>query len=196
MWMYLAVLLCAFAVDLIPVIAPPAWTLMVFFLVKFHLNPWVVLVAGVSGSTLGKYIFSLYVPQITDKIIRRHKREELEFMGKKLGQKLWQSWLFVFIYSLTPLSTTALFTAAAIAKVKARRMLPPFFAGKFVTDAVLIFTGRYAVRNLTGLVQGAFSAKGILIIVATLVVTGGFLFVDWRALLEKKRFKFNFRIWK
>ena len=196
MWMYLAVFLCAFAVDLIPVIAPPAWTLMVFFLVKFHLNPWVVLVAGVSGSTLGKYIFSLYVPKITDKIIRRHKREELEFMGKKLGQKLWQSWLFVFIYSLTPLSTTALFTAAAIAKVKAGRMLPPFFAGKFVTDAVLIFTGRYAVRNLTGLVQGAFSAKGILIIVATLVVTGGFLFVDWRALLEKKQFKFNFKIWK
>jgi hypothetical protein len=194
--MYLAVFLSAFAVDLIPVIAPPAWTLMLYFLVKFHLNPWVVLVAGVSGSTLGKYIFSLYVPQITDKIIKRHKREELEFMGKKLGQKLWQSWLFVFIYSLTPLSTAALFAAAAIAKVKAGRMLPPFFAGKFVTDAVLIFTGRYAVRNLTGLVQGAFSAKGILIIVATLVVTGGFLFVDWRALLEKKRFKFNFKIWK
>jgi membrane protein DedA with SNARE-associated domain len=196
MWMYLAVFLGAFAVDLIPVIAPPAWTLMVFFLVKFHLNPWVVLVAGVSGSTLGKYIFSLYVPKITDKIIRRHKREELEFMGKKLGQKLWQSWLFVFVYSLTPLSTTALFTAAAIAKVKARRMLPPFFAGKFVTDAVLIFTGRYAVRNLSGLVDGAFSAKGILTIVATLVVTGGFMFVDWRALLEKKQFKFNFKIWK
>ena len=196
MWIYLTVFLCAFAVDLIPVIAPPAWTLMLYFLVKFHLNPWVVLVAGVSGSTLGKYIFSLYVPQITDKIIRRHKREELEFMGKKLGQKLWQSWLFVFIYSLTPLSTTVLFTAAAIAKVKAGRMLPPFFAGKFVTDAVLIFTGRYAVRNLTGLVQGAFSAKGILIIMATLVLTGGFLFVDWRALLEKKRFKFNFKIWK
>ena len=196
MWMYLAVFLCAFAVDLIPVIAPPAWTLMVFFLVKFHLNPWVVLVAGVSGSTLGKYILSLYVPKITDQLIKRHKREELEFMGKKLGQKLWQSWLFVFIYSLTPLSTTALFAAAAIAKVKARRMLPPFFAGKFVTDAVLIFTGRYAVRNLTGLVQGAFSAKGILIIVATLVVTGGFLFVDWRALLEKKQFNFNFKIWK
>src|ERR1039457_1743625 len=86
MWMYLAVFLCAFAVDLIPVIAPPAWTLMVFFLVKFHLNPWVVLVAGVSGSTLGKYIFSLYVPKITNQLIKRHKREELEFMGKKLDK--------------------------------------------------------------------------------------------------------------
>jgi hypothetical protein len=132
---------------------------MVFFLVKFHLNPWVVVVMGVSGSTLGKYIFSLYVPKIADQLIKRRKREELEFMGKKLNQKLWQSWLFVFIYTLTPLSTTVLFTAAAIAKVKAGRTVPPFFFGKFVSDAVLIFTGRYAVLNLTEIVHGAFSAK-------------------------------------
>jgi membrane protein YqaA with SNARE-associated domain len=196
MWIYLAVFFSALAVDLIPVIAPPAWTLMMFFLVKFHLNPWVVVVMGVSGSTLGKYIFSLYVPKIADQLIKRRKREELEFMGKKLNQKLWQSWLFVFIYTLTPLSTTVLFTAATIAKVKAGRTVPPFFFGKFVSDAVLIFTGRYAVLNLTEIVHGAFSAKGILTIVVALVVTGGFLFVDWRAFLEKKQFKFNFRIWK
>ena len=196
MWMYLAVFLSALAVDLIPVMAPPAWTLMVFFLVKFHLNPWVVLVVGVSGSTLGRYIFSLYVPKIADKLIKRRKREELEFMGKKLSQKLWQSWLFVFIYTLTPLSTSALFTAAALAKVKAGRTVPPFFFGKFVSDAVMILTGRYAFLNLTGIMHGTFSTKGILFIVATLVVTGGFLFVDWRALLETKQFKFNFRIWK
>src|ERR1035437_6541492 len=142
MWMYLAVFLSALAVDLIPVIAPPAWTLMVFFLVKFHLNPWVVLVVGVSGSTLGRYLFSLYVPKIADQLIKQRKRTELEFMGKKLSQKLWQSWLFVFIYTLTPLSTSALFTAAALAKVKAGRTVPPFFFGKFMSDAVMILTGR------------------------------------------------------
>jgi len=196
MWMYLAVFLSALAVDLIPVIAPPAWTLMVFFLVKFHLNPWVVLVVGVSGSTLGRYLFSLYVPQIADQLIKQRKRTELEFMGKKLSQKLWQSWLFVFIYTLTPLSTSALFTAAALAKVKAGRTVPPFFFGKFVSDAVMILTGRYAFLNLTEIGHGTFSAKGILLIVVALGVTGGFLFLDWHAWLEKKQFKFNFRIWK
>jgi len=74
MWIYLAVFLAALAVDLIPVIAPPAWTLMVFFLVKFQLNPWAVLVVGVSGSTLGRYLFSLYVPQIAHLLIKPRKR--------------------------------------------------------------------------------------------------------------------------
>ena len=196
MWIYLAVFFSALTVDLVPVIAPPAWTLMVFFLVKFQLNPWGVLVVGVLGSTLGRYLFSLYVPKIADRLIKQRKREELEFMGKKLSQKLWPSWLFVFIYTLTPLSTSTLFTAAALAKVKAGRTVPPFFFGKMVSDAVMIFTGRYAFQNFTGIVQGTFSAKGIITLVITLVVTAACLFVDWRTLLEKKQLKFNFRIWK
>ena len=192
MW-YLVVFLSSLVVDLIPVFAPPAWMLMVFFLVKFHLNPWAVVVCGVVGSTIGRYIFSLYVPKIADKLIKRHKAEELELMGKKLSQNLWPSWLFVFIYTLTPLSTSALFTAAALAKVKAVRTVPPFFFGKFVSDAMMIFTGRYAVQNL---VHSTFSVKGIVIIVFALAIIGGFLFVDWRMLLQKKKVQFHFNIWK
>ena len=40
---YLFVSLGSLAVDLIPVVAPPAWTVMAFLLVKYHLNPWLVL---------------------------------------------------------------------------------------------------------------------------------------------------------
>ena len=196
MLMYLAIFLSALVVDLIPVIAPPAWTIMVFLLVKFHLNPWFVLIVGVTGSAIGRYIFSLYVPHIADKLIKRRKKDELEFMGKKLTQTFWQSWLFVFIYSLTPLSSSALFTAAAIAKVKALRTIPPFFCGKFLSDALMIVTGNYAAGNLKDVVHGTFSSKGILAIVLGLVVVAVFLFIDWRALLQRKRFTFNLKIWK
>lgn len=192
MW-YLAVFFSGLAVDLIPVFAPPAWVLMVFFLVKFHLQPWSVLVFGVVGSTLGRYIFSLYVPLIADQLIKRQKRLDLEFVGNRLGQTLWKSWLFVFIYTLTPLSTSALFTAAALAKVKALRTVPPFFFGKFISDAVMIFTGNYAVHNL---LASTLSAKGIGVIAICLVSVGGFLFLDWRTLLQQKKVKFDFKIWK
>ena len=52
MWLYGVVFLSALAVDVIPLIAPPAWTVALFLLVKFHLNPWIVLPFCVSGSTL------------------------------------------------------------------------------------------------------------------------------------------------
>ena len=194
--MYGVVLLAALAVDVIPLIAPPAWTVAVFLLIKFHLNPLIVLLLCASGSTLGRYPMSLYIARFAGLFIKRHKKDELEFLGKKLSQSLWQSWLFVFIYSVTPLSTTVLFTAAGVAKVKPSHTVPPFFCGKLLSDAIMIFTGLYAANNLKDLVHGSYSPKAIVTLALGFVVIAGFLFLDWRALLQRKKFTFNFRIWK
>ena len=195
-WMYLVVFASALAVDLIPIFGPPACAVMVLLLIKFNLNPWGVLAAGVPGSALGRFLLSLYIPKISNKFIKRRKNKDLEFVGKKLGQKTWRSWLFVFIYTLTPLSSTALFTAAGVAKIKPGQIVPPFLLGKFISDAVMILTGRYAAGNASGLVHGTFSLKGIVTAVVGLLVIGAFLFIDWRVLLEKRKLKFNFKIWK
>ena len=192
MW-YLVVFLSALAVDLIPVIGPPAWTVMIFLQVKFDLNIWGVLAAGVPGSTLGRYLLSVYIPKVSNKIIKRHKNEELQFLGKKLGQSLWKSWLFIFLYTLTPLSTTALFTAAGIAKIHPIKIIPPFFVGKFCSDALMVLTGHYAASSAR---ENLLSWKTISAAMLGLVVIGGLLFVDWRLLLQKKKFKLNFKIWK
>ncbi|HJW08071.1 MAG TPA: hypothetical protein VJ483_00455, partial [Holophagaceae bacterium] len=98
-----------------------------------------------------------------------------------------------FIYTLTPLSTSALFTAAALARVRALRTVPPFFFGKAVSDAMMIFTGRYAIENLE---RSAFSTHGVVVLVLGVAIIAAFLFVDWRRLLEQKQFRFNIHIWK
>ena len=196
MWLYVVVFLSAVAVDVIPLIAPSAWMVALFLLVRFHLPPWIVLPLCTSGSTLGRYLMSLYIPRFAGLFIKRHKTDELKFLGKKLSQSLWQSWLFVFIYSVMPLSTTALFTTAGVAKVKPSHTLPPYFCGKFLSNAVMIFTGLYAAANYKNLVPGTLSPKGIVMLVLGCVVIAGFLFLDWRALLQRKKFTFNFRIWK
>ena len=194
--MYGVVFLAALAVDIIPLLAPPAWTIAVFLLVRFHLNPLIVLLLCASGSTLGRYLMSLYIPRFANLFIKRRKTDELEFLGKKLSQSLWQSWLFVLIYAVTPLSTTALFMAAGVAKVKPSHTLPPFFCGKFLSDAIMIFTGLYAANNFKNIVNGIYSPKAIVMLALGLVVIAWFLFLDWRTLLQQKKFKFNFKIWK
>jgi membrane protein YqaA with SNARE-associated domain len=168
----------------------------IFLLVKFHLHPWIVVPLCASGSTLGRYLMSLYIPRFTGLFIKRHKTDELAFLGKKLLESLWQSWLFVFIYSVTPLSTTALFAAAGVGKVKPSHTLPPYFCGKFLSNAVMIFAGLYAAANFKGLMHGTYSPKAIVTLVLGCAVIAGFLFLDWRALLQRKKFTFNFRIWK
>jgi uncharacterized membrane protein YdjX (TVP38/TMEM64 family) len=193
---YLWVFLASLAVDLIPIIGPPAWTVMVLLLVKFDLNPWLVLAVGVPASVIGRYVLSLYTPWLMKKIIRKRKSDEFEFVGRKLRQKLWQAWTFVLIYSVSPLPTTPLFSAGGLAKVRPIQILPPFFVGKFISDAVMLFTGRSAFTSLSELFQGTFSVKGITVAVVSLLVICGFLFLDWRQLIERRKVRLNFSIWK
>jgi membrane protein YqaA with SNARE-associated domain len=196
MWPYLAMFLAALLMDLIPVVGLPVWTVMVFMLVKFDLNPWLVLIVGVPGSMLGRYGLSLYIPRLFGRVIKQAKTDEMKYVGRKLDGSLWRSWPFVLLYSLTPLSTTALFSAAGLARIKPFQILPPFFVGKFVSDAVMLFTGRYALHHSVDLVYGTSSWQGAAIIAAGLIVIAAFLFLDWRMLLERKTLRLNFNIWK
>jgi membrane protein YqaA with SNARE-associated domain len=196
MWPYLLVFLATLAVDTIPIFAPPAWIVLVILLVKFHLNPWLVVLIGVTGSTLGRYILTRYIPKISSSLVNRREDANLRYIGSKLGKAKWSSAFFVFFYTLTPLSTTALFTAVAAARVGPWHILPPFFLGRLITDGVLVFSGKYASANLSELLHGEASWKTVLTLAAGLVVIGGFLFIDWRCLLEKRKIHFNFKILK
>ena len=195
MW-YVAVFVASFVIDVIPFFSPPAWTAMLLLMSKFDLNPWLVLAAGVPGSTLGRYVLALYIPRFSSHVMKRHKAEELHFVGKRLGQKTWSCGLFVLIYSLLPLSTTALFLAAGIARVSTLKILPPFFVGKFVSDALVLFGGHYAITNAADILHGALSLKSISLMVLGLLLVAAILFIDWRTVLQKKKLRFNFKIWK
>jgi hypothetical protein len=196
MWIYFLVFLAALAVDTIPIFAPPAWIVLVILLVKFHLNPWAVVVIGVTGSTLGRYILTRYIPKVSSSLINRRESENLRYIGSKLCRVKWSAAIFTFFYTLTPLSTTALFTAVAAARINPWHILPPFFLGRLITDGMLVFSSKYATANLSGLLHGQASWKTVLTLTAGLIVIGAFLFVDWRCLLEKRKMRFNFKILK
>ena len=170
MWPYLLVFFGALAVDTIPIFAPPAWMLLVVFVVTFHLNPWLVIVIGVMGSTVGRYILTLYVPKVSSKFINRRESENLRYIGEKLRHAGWAAASFVFFYTLTPLSTTALFTAAAAARINPWHILPPFFCGRLITDGVMVYSGKYATANIAGLLHGQLSWKTLLTVLAGLLV--------------------------
>ena len=197
MWPYLLVFAAALAVDTIPVFAPPAWILLVVLLVKFHLNPWVTVLIGVSGSTIGRYILTRYIPKISSRLVNRQENANLGYIGRRIGKAKWSSSVFVFLYTLTPLSTTALFTAAAMAGIRRPwHIFAPFFLGRLITDGVLVFSGKYASANLSDLLHGEANWKTIVTLGAGLIVIAIFLFIDWRQLLEHKKLRFRFKILK
>lgn len=196
MWIYILVFIAACIVDLVPFIGPPAWTVMVFFQMRYNLNIWLVLSAGVIGSTLGRYLLSLYVPWLSDKFIKVKKNDDLKFIGQQLKTKSWQVQFFVLVYTLTPLPSTPLFTAAGMARIKPMQILPAFFVGKFVSDMVMVMAGDYVAQNAASLIHGFLNWRTILTILPGVLIIALPLFIDWRMLIQEKKFRLNFRIWK
>ena len=197
MWFhYLLVFLGAFIFDVVPFPFPPAFTIMVTLQILFDLNIWLVIIIGVAGSILGRYILTLYIPHLAGRIFKRAKTEDIEFLGTEMKERGWRSHVFILAYSLMPLPTTPLFLAAGIAKVKPINIIPAFFIGKFISDTIAVFLGKYATENSKAIFENVLTWKSTLSLAVGLIMIGALLFIDWRTLIQKNKFEFDFRIWK
>ena len=193
---YFLVFIASLIVDIVPFFGPPAWVVMVFFQVKYHLNIWLVISWGVAGSALGRYILSLYMPIFFRRLINDQKKEDIDFIGSKLSANSWKVQLFVFLYTLVPLPSTPLFTAAGMAKIKVTHFIPAFILGKFISDMVMVLSGDYAARNAISIMDGILSWQSIVGLISGVLLIIIFLSIDWRNLFQNKRLKLNFHIWK
>jgi membrane protein DedA with SNARE-associated domain len=195
-WQYLLVFGGSFLFDVVPIPFPPAFTIMVFLQIMFGLNIWLVIIIGVAGSILGRYILTLYIPFLAGKIFKRSKNEDVEFLGKKMKEKGWRSQLVIIGYSLLPLPTTPLFLAGGMAKIKPLYIIPAFFIGKFISDAVTVHLGKYASEHAKSILEGALSWQSITSLGVGLLLVCALLFIDWRSLIQKSKFQLKFKIWK
>jgi len=193
---YIIVFLASLLVDIVPFIGPPAWVVMVFFQIKFGLNIWWVLIAGVTGSATGRYLYSSYINRLSNHFMTPEKNVDLQFIGSRLASNGWGVQFFVLLYTLMPLPSTPLFTAAGIARVRTLLLIPSFFVGKFCSDALMVFTSNRIAHDFATIAHGFFSAKVIIGALLGIIIICLFLFTNWQKLLLEKKFTISFRVWK
>lgn len=194
-WQYLLVLLCTFLVDVAP-LPLPAFTVMILLQITFGLSIWPVIIIGVIGSVLGRYVLTLYVPHLSSRIFKQDKNDDVKYLGQKLSDKGWKSQAFVLVYSLMPLPTTPLFLAAGMARMSPLIIIPAFFVGKFISDTVAVLLGKYAAENTVSLMEGMVSWQSLTGLGAGLLLLCALILIDWRTLLRERRFTVKFNIWK
>lgn len=191
-WPYLFVFLGALLFDVVPFPFLPAFTVMVFLQVKYHLAVWAVLLLGVSGSILGRYLLTRYVPALAGRYFTAAKNADVQFLGQQMRAKGWQSQLVIVAYSLLPLPTTPLFVAAGMARIPARYVVPAFFVGKLTSDALAVSAGRYAAQNLASLRASLLSWQAGAGLLGSLLLLLALVFIDWRTLIQRRRLRLDF----
>jgi membrane protein YqaA with SNARE-associated domain len=195
-WQYILVFLGAFIFDVVPFPFPPAFTIMLLLQIIYDLDLWTVLFIGVAGSILGRYVLSLYIPKLSDKMLVPAKKEDIQFLGKKMKEKGWKGQLAVLAYSLLPLPTTPLFIAAGVARISPVYIIPAFFIGKLTSDTIALSTGKYATENIESITENLSSWQSVTGLILCLAMICALLFIDWRNLIMEKKFSLKFRIFK
>lgn len=195
-WQYLLVFLGAIAVDITPLPLPPAFTVMILFQIMFGLPVWPVIFIGVIGSIIGRYILTLYIPQVSNRLFIQSKNDDIRFLGTQLKDNGWKSQFFILLYTLMPLPSTPLFVAGGIARMKPIYLIPAFFTGKFISDSAAVLLGKYATENTESLLRGILTFKSFAGLLVGLLLIFALLFIDWRSLIIEKKFRLKFHIWK
>ena len=193
---YVFVFLGALLFDVVPFPFLPAFTIMIYLQVHYHLHVWAVLFLGVAGSILGRYLLTLYIPLLSGRYFNASKNEDVQFLGEQLKARGWQSQAVIVAYSLLPLPTTPLFLAAGIARIRPLYIIPAFFVGKLSSDSVAVAMGNYASQNLGSLRANALSWQSIAGLGASLLLLLALLFIDWRTLIQRRKFTLEFNIFK
>lgn len=197
MFPYVLILAGSLVIDCIPVFAPPAWMFMLYIMMKYHLDPTAVAAVGTAGTVCGRMIYMTYiVPWVGKKTIAKDKEEDLQFVGEKISKNGPATLFFVFLYSTLPLSTTALFTAAGLARVKRGNIIPAFFLGNLIGDYTLLVSGKYVVEHFSDFYKDSLSPKNVILMALALLFVLVFLFLDWRSLLQERKVKIKWNIWK
>ncbi len=195
-WQYVLVFVGALLVDVVALPLPPAFTVMIFFQIKYDLNIWYVIAIGVIGSIIGRYLLTLYIPKIAKNIFKPSKNEDVQYLGNRMKEKGWKSQLSIIAYSLLPLPTTPLFIAAGMAKMKPINIIPAFFVGKFTSDTIAVLMGEYAAKNAPEILSGTIGWESITGLIVGLLLISALLFIDWRTLLQQNKLKLKLKIWK
>lgn len=193
-WHYLLVFLGTILFDIVPFPFPPAFTIMVFLQILFDLNVWAVIVIGVLGSVLGRFILLLYAPLLANKYLKESKNNDIKFLGDKMNENKWKGVLVVLAYSLLPLPTTPLFLGAGISKIKPIYIIIPFLIGKFTSDSIALHLGKFAAENQQSIIDNIFSWQSIASFTLGFVMLFCLFFINWRTLIHTKKLKFDFKI--
>ncbi|RKS50508.1 membrane protein DedA with SNARE-associated domain [Gillisia mitskevichiae] len=195
-WQYVLVFIGALLFDIVPFPFPPAFTIMMSIQIIFGLNVWAVIIIGVAGSVLGRYILLLYAPLLANKYLKESKNNDIQFIGDKMRDNKWKGQVIILAYSLLPLPTTPLFLWAGISRLKPIYIIPAFIIGKFTSDSIALHLGKYASENIDSLIENIFSWQSIASLVLSIVFLFCLFFIDWRTLIQNKKLVINFKIWK
>jgi uncharacterized membrane protein YdjX (TVP38/TMEM64 family) len=181
-----------FALNIIPVFAPPTWMALAFVGFQFpDTNPWALAVIGAGAATLGRLTLALLSHRIVGrKLLSKAQRNNIDTIKQRLKTRTTLTFGIFLSYAFSPLPSNFLFIAYGLTGLPLLRVAVPFFLGRCVSYAFFIVSSQAAGRHYQiDSLESTLYASGYFIVTQLAVIGALFVFtrIDWAVLLDEHR---------
>ena len=183
MEIYLIAALVIFAINALPAFAPPTWSILAFYVLKYELESIYLIPVGVIAATSGRGFLAWYFRKLRNQLPAGWV-VNMENAGAHLRNSTKRSTALFLLFFISPFSSAQLFEAAGVMKNQPLKpLLISFAAGRLLTYTTYI-AGAQAIStsNLGDLIrENMVSPTGIaiqILMVLALVFLGN---IKWKA---------------
>lgn len=169
--------------NALPAFAPPTWTVLVFYSIKYELDPIGLIFLGVVSASSGRWILALYFRKLRERLPSGWVTN-MENAGSHFRKSTKHATAIFLLFFLSPLSSAQLFEAAGVMRDQPLRpLVTAFAAGRvltyttYVTGAQVISTSSLGDLLRENMTSPSAIAIQILMVLA-LVLVGN---IKWKA---------------
>ena len=154
---YIILGLIVLAMNIVPAFMPPTAIILSIFFVVYHLDFLSVIFLGVIMATIGRLILAALTESYIQPILPKKEKENMLNLNKIFDLNKYLSFLFIFIFTLSPLPTNQLFIAAGLAKAELSLVAVAFFIGQTINYAFWVNLSQNINNNIEGALISHFS---------------------------------------
>jgi membrane protein YqaA with SNARE-associated domain len=192
---FVVIFAIVFALNVIPVFAPPTWTVLSFVAIRFNPNVLALAMVGAVAATLGRLVLAkLSTVIVRQKFLSHATHENIDAVRIRLEKNQKLSFVIFLFYAFSPLPSNHLFIAYGLTALKLKLIAIPFLIGRVVSYAFWAFTASRVAQMLSYesvTAKSFFSYYFIASQVFGLLAVYVFTKIDWRSLLNERRFKWR-----
>ena len=169
-------------VSAMSIFVPIPYTIVIFLLGKYGMDPFLLMITGGLGSAIGElsgYVLGYY----GRKIISQERLRKMSYLIKAFGRYLP---IVIFLFAFTPLPDDLLFIPLGILKYKLYKAFIPSLLGKLVMCYTLAYLGKIGADVILLIFGEEGSWIGSVILFILLIIVLIIMFkVDWEKVLGK-----------
>lgn len=195
MW-YFGAFLLVFLLNIIPILMPPTWLVLVsFHAMDGSLDPLVLAIVGASAATLGRFIL-LNMMSFFRRFMSAERRVSLDKIQNYLQVKKFGYFIASFLFAITPLPSNMLFITYGLMKAKNAQIYFGYWLGRLIAYYVMLSVSTVVLTPFLQLFEERY--VGILVVdVVSIAMIVFFASLNWNILISEKKIRFvKPKFWK